>query len=111
MLYLQDIPLDDAWRRLTAALTEAGLWQPLEAETVSLDQALGRVTAEPVWARISSPHYHAAAMDGYAVRARDTAAAGGDCDDCEEAGAAARPATTAATSSAEVTWRARMLGA
>ncbi|MFO7631402.1 MAG: molybdopterin biosynthesis protein, partial [Caldilinea sp.] len=32
----------------------------------------GRVTAEPVWARISSPHYHAAAMDGYAVRAEAT---------------------------------------
>ena len=37
-----------------------------------LDEAAGRITAEPVWARISSPHYHAAAMDGYAVRAEDT---------------------------------------
>jgi len=45
---------------------------PLGAETVPLDQALGRVTAEPVWARISSPHYHAAAMDGYAVRSEET---------------------------------------
>ena len=30
------------------------------------------MTAEPVWARISSPHYHAAAMDGYAVRSEET---------------------------------------
>lgn len=30
------------------------------------------MTAAPVWARLSAPHYHAAAMDGYAVRARDT---------------------------------------
>ncbi|MEJ2351416.1 MAG: molybdopterin biosynthesis protein, partial [Anaerolineales bacterium] len=34
--------------------------------------ALGRVLAEPVWAKISSPHYHAAAMDGFAVRAAQT---------------------------------------
>ena len=37
-----------------------------------LEEALGRVTAQPVWAKISSPHYHAAAMDGYALRASDT---------------------------------------
>jgi len=75
-IYLDDIPLDEAWRRLIGALTEAGLWQPLPAEVSPLDQALGRVTAAPAWARISSPHYHASAMDGYAVCARDTDAAG-----------------------------------
>ncbi len=37
-----------------------------------LEEALGRVTAEPIWAKISSPHYHAAAMDGYALRAADS---------------------------------------
>src|SRR5262249_54435702 len=37
-----------------------------------LTEALGRVTAEPVWARLSSPHYHASAMDGDAVQAQDT---------------------------------------
>ena len=26
------------------------------------------MTAEPIWALISSPHYHAAAMDGYSAR-------------------------------------------
>ena len=35
-------------------------------------EALGRVTSEAVWARLSSPHYHASAMDGVAVRAQDT---------------------------------------
>jgi putative molybdopterin biosynthesis protein len=74
-VYLDDIPLDEAWRRWIAALEAAGLWQPLAGEEIPLDQALGRVTAAPVWARISSPHYHAAAMDGYAVRAADTAPA------------------------------------
>ncbi|HRO25464.1 MAG TPA: hypothetical protein PLR07_14345, partial [Promineifilum sp.] len=73
--YLEDIPLDDAWAAFRAALDEAGLWRPLDAETVPLSEANGRVTAAPVWARLSSPHYHAAAMDGYAVRAGDTVGA------------------------------------
>ena len=33
---------------------------------------MGRVTSQPVWARMSSPHYHSAAMDGVAVRAHET---------------------------------------
>src|SRR5438067_11172212 len=74
-IYLQDIPLDEAWARLTSALEQARLWQPLPGEVLPLDQALGRVTAAPVWARLSAPHYHASAMDGYAVRAADLAAA------------------------------------
>jgi len=73
--YLEDIPLDDAWAAFRAALEEAGLWRPLDAETIPLTEANGRVTAAAVWARLSSPHYHAAAMDGYAVRADDTVGA------------------------------------
>jgi putative molybdopterin biosynthesis protein len=74
-IYLQDIPLDEAWARLVEALEEIGLWQPLPGKVVPLDQALGRVTAGPVWARLSAPHYHAAAMDGYAVRSAELATA------------------------------------
>ena len=44
----------------------------LYGEQVPLEEGLGRVTAGPVWAVVSSPHYHAAAMDGVAVRAEDT---------------------------------------
>ncbi len=71
-IYLHDIPLSDAWSHLIKALEKASLWQPLQAEEIPLDQALGRVIADPIWARISSPHYHAAAMDGFALRSRDT---------------------------------------
>lgn len=74
-IYLEDIPLDEAWRRLTAALEAANLWRPLDGERLPLPDVLGRVTAEPIWARLSAPHYHASAMDGYAIRARDTAQA------------------------------------
>ncbi len=74
-IYLEDIPLEEAWHRLTAALVAVGLWAPFAGESVPLAEALGRVTAEPAWAKLSSPHYHASAMDGYAVRARETAPA------------------------------------
>ena len=73
--YLSDIPLDEAVQRFNDALERAGPTPTASAETVPLDSALGRVTAEPVWAKISSPHYDSAAMDGVAVRARDTVGA------------------------------------
>jgi len=71
-VYLEDIPLDEAWRRFIAAMKSAGMWEPFRGEDVPLDAALGRVTARPVWAALSSPGYHASAMDGYAVRSADT---------------------------------------
>ena len=75
-IYLHDIPLPEAKARFEAALKEANLWRVLGAETIPLDErALGRVLAESVWAKVSSPHYHAAAMDGFAVRAEDTVGA------------------------------------
>jgi len=42
------------------------------SETVGVVRALGRVTASPVFAKLSSPHFHTAAMDGFAVRAKDS---------------------------------------
>ena len=75
-VYLHDIPLPEAQSRLESALRDADLWRVLEVETIPLDEnALGRTLAEPVWAKTSSPHYHASAMDGFAVRAADTAGA------------------------------------
>ncbi|MBI1794903.1 MAG: molybdopterin biosynthesis protein [Chloroflexi bacterium] len=75
-LYLHDIPLPEAKSRFEAALRDANLWRVLGTESIPLDEnALGRVLAGPVWAKISSPHYHASAMDGFAVRAEDTSGA------------------------------------
>ena len=75
-IYLRDIPLSEARSRLTAALQEAGRWVILGVEDIPLDErATGRVLAEPAWARLSSPHYHASAMDGFAVRAHETTGA------------------------------------
>ena len=76
-IYLHDIPLSTAQDHLKQSLEAAGLWKVLGSETIKLDEnALGRVLAEPVWASISSPHYHASAMDGFAVIAENTSGAG-----------------------------------
>src|SRR4029453_6574715 len=61
--YLSDIPLSEALQKFRDALAEAGVLTLAEAETLALDQAHGRVTASPVWAARSSPHYDAAAID------------------------------------------------
>jgi putative molybdopterin biosynthesis protein len=76
-VYLHDIPLATAQERFKQALEDAGLWRVLAVETIPLDEhALGRVLTEPIWAKVSSPNYHASAMDGFAVRAEDTEGAG-----------------------------------
>ncbi|MEN6300250.1 MAG: molybdopterin biosynthesis protein [Anaerolineaceae bacterium] len=73
MMYLKDIPLEEAHKRLFEALAEAGLGSILSIEELTLDEkVVGRILAEPVWAEISSPHYHASAMDGFAVRSNET---------------------------------------
>ncbi len=71
-VYLDDIPLDEARRRFEAALSSLDCARPTVADRVPIEDALGRVTAAPVWAAISSPHYHGAAMDGAAVSADET---------------------------------------
>jgi molybdopterin molybdotransferase len=57
----------EALARITAAFA------PLPAETVGLAEALGRVLAEDVAARVTQPPKDVSAMDGYAVRAADVA--------------------------------------
>jgi len=76
-MYLEDIPLPEAIARLEIALKEANLWGVLDAEKIPLEEsAIDRILAEPVWAKLSSPHYHAAAMDGFAVQSVKTEGAG-----------------------------------
>jgi putative molybdopterin biosynthesis protein len=71
-VYLEPIPLDEALQKFYGALEARGLLTPLPGEVVPVEEALGCVTAKPVWASLSNPHYNAAAMDGIAVRAEDT---------------------------------------
>ncbi len=73
--YLDDIPLTDALARFMDTLKAAGAADRSGSEAIPLTGAAGRTTASPVWARRSSPHYDAAAMDGAAVRSVDTVGA------------------------------------
>jgi putative molybdopterin biosynthesis protein len=70
--YLDNEPLADAVKKYTNALTAANICGPVPGERIPVGDALGRVTSEAVIAKISSPFYHSAAMDGYAVRFIDT---------------------------------------
>jgi putative molybdopterin biosynthesis protein len=44
----------------------------LETEIIPVPEAVNRILAQPVQAKISSPHFNAAAMDGVAVKAEIT---------------------------------------
>ena len=46
--------------------------ETLAAEEIPVPQAVGRVLAEPIYAKASAPHFNAAAMDGLAVKAQST---------------------------------------
>lgn len=66
-IYLEDKPRAQARDEVLAAFD-----LPQEKEWVPAASALGRITAEPVFANVSMPFYHASAMDGIAVNAEDT---------------------------------------
>ena len=61
------LPLAEAQQRLLSAA------EPLPAETVAVEQAVGRYLAEPLVAARTQPAADLSAMDGYAVRADDLA--------------------------------------
>ncbi|MGD1075725.1 MAG: molybdopterin biosynthesis protein [Thermodesulfovibrionales bacterium] len=71
-IYLESKPLWEALERWHEMLRREGLDKPLLPERIMVVDSLGRVTAEAANARVSSPFYHSAAMDGYAVRFRET---------------------------------------
>ncbi|MCM3764092.1 molybdopterin biosynthesis protein [Neobacillus niacini] len=66
-IYLEDKPRTEARDEILAAFDLTP-----ETEWIPAVDALGRVTAEPIFAPISTPHYHASAMDGVAVIAETT---------------------------------------
>ncbi|MDY6791988.1 MAG: molybdopterin biosynthesis protein [Thermodesulfobacteriota bacterium] len=68
-VYLKMKPLKEAREILFNRFPVFGL---TGTEMVSVPEAVGRVIAEPVSARLSSPNFHAAAMDGIAVKAEKT---------------------------------------
>lgn len=67
--YLDNIPVEEAKEKFFA-LIQSGFSH--KTEEISTTQAVGRVLSKAVYAKICCPHYNASAMDGIAVRAKDT---------------------------------------
>ncbi|MDM8524730.1 molybdopterin biosynthesis protein [Desulfococcaceae bacterium HSG8] len=68
-VYLKMKTLQEAQEILFEQFPHFGTGLP---EIVPVPDAVGRVLAEPVVAKISSPNFHASAMDGIAVKAEKT---------------------------------------
>ena len=70
--FLRDVPLARAREQWRHVCEQAGCPARVEAVSLPIADAIGRVTAEPIWAARSSPPFDAAAMDGIAVRSPQT---------------------------------------
>ena len=73
-IYIENMPLEKATALFEQRLEEADCYH-IKAEEITVSNSLGRITASPVYARRSSPHYISSAMDGIAVKASSTAGA------------------------------------
>ncbi|MDW7672594.1 MAG: molybdopterin biosynthesis protein [Bacillota bacterium] len=69
-LYLTSVPLSQAMDEYVNRM--AGILNRRETEWIDVGDALGRMTAAPVFAKLSAPHYNASAMDGISVLASTT---------------------------------------
>ncbi|MFP4671987.1 MAG: molybdopterin biosynthesis protein [Desulfohalobiaceae bacterium] len=69
-IYLHILSIQEAVQKVSQALQQ--VMPSLSTQTIPTPQAAGRITAQPVYSRYSSPTFHSAAMDGIALRARDT---------------------------------------
>jgi len=67
-IYLKKKSLEEAQK----VASEVANLIHLGTEVIPVIHSRGRITAEPVFARISSPPFHCAAMDGIAIKAENT---------------------------------------
>src|SRR4051812_3396145 len=73
--FIHDVPAAAALAAWRAACEAAGCPERVDPVRLDLADAVGRVTAAPVWAARPSPSFDASAMDGIALRAADTVGA------------------------------------
>ena len=71
-IYLNKLSLKEAHDKFNKVLYKNKLNLPIEGELIFAVDSLTRVTAEPVFAKISSPYFQSAAMDGIVVKAEIT---------------------------------------
>lgn len=70
-VYIDNTPLDKALEKFMQELENCSYFT-VEEEEIDTTEAQGRILSQAVFARLSSPHYPAAAMDGIAVKASST---------------------------------------
>ncbi|MFO7728884.1 MAG: molybdopterin biosynthesis protein [Desulfonatronovibrio sp.] len=68
-IYLKTVTIDEALKKIKNAVNPDNC---LGVESVPTQDGASRITADPIWARYSSPTFHSAAMDGVALRAEKT---------------------------------------
>ncbi len=73
-IYVSNQPLKDAKEQWHQALRQSGFYNK-NVKSIRVDDALGEITGQPVYALYSSPSYNASAMDGVAVRFEDLSSA------------------------------------
>ena len=74
-VYVRNMPLSEAKEIWGKALHDHGFFSKKSVDLIAVDDSLGRITAEPVFALRSSPSYNAAAMDGIAICFTDLSSA------------------------------------
>lgn len=67
--YLDNMPLEEAKEKFFSLIGSGFIHK---TEKIPTTEAVGRVLAHAVYAKICCPHYNASAMDGIAVKAKDT---------------------------------------
>lgn len=75
--YLDNTPMEKAKEEYLSFLSAASYTH--KTEKIPSCESAGRVLAKAVYAAICSPHYNASAMDGIAVKAKDTYGASENC--------------------------------
>ncbi|MDD2619592.1 MAG: molybdopterin biosynthesis protein [Syntrophomonadaceae bacterium] len=71
-IYIENMPLEKASELFMERLTQSGYFADYASEYLEVMACQGRITSSAVFARRSSPHYLASAMDGIAVNADAT---------------------------------------
>src|SRR5512140_3569548 len=85
---MENLKASVAQRVIREAITTQG------AETVKLEQSLGRVLAQDILANRNLPPYDVSAMDGFAVRSADVANSPATLELIEEIQAGSQPTKT-----------------
>jgi len=71
-VYLNKISLEEAKGKINKSVLDRKILLNSKSELIPVEESLGRVTYEAIYARRSSLHYTASAMDGIAVHSKST---------------------------------------